>query len=194
MTDGIRHRALTHATVRSALVVDWPSTRLHTRQQLAAYAMAGMRGLQIADTVELDDSDPLPTAKFIRLLVDAAGVGLRAFWCGTVARPLTAQLRHLDPPRSRSGVPAWPVPRRPLLTMRRGPGFVQVEDLRVTPTARYVISEPAAVSVLRTLETPGPAPDERALATLQGLAAGGLVLQLRDTWVTVAVRFGYARA
>lgn len=187
----------TATTSRSTLLARHDPDEGHTRDALAARARHGMRGLLIERAVRLDAAEPVATARFLHLLVEAAGVGLRVYWEGGLDGVPAGPLRHLDPPR-KNGVPLWAVPAGPLLTVRRGPDFVAVEDAR-DPGAprRSVLPDLPYGELLRRYAAPtAPRPaDRRGLAALE---AQDLVLRLggpgEELCLTLPVRFAYARS
>jgi hypothetical protein len=182
------------APVRSRLLREWTPHTPYTRGDLAACAQAGMRGLRIAERVRLDAEEPERTLGFVRLLIDAAGVGLRVYWQGTYDGVPERLLRHLDPPRDELGRPAWPVPPAPLLTVRHGPGFVQIDDLRTERPGRYVVPGEPYGQVLAAFAGPSRAASPEEATALEALAGRDLVLPLGGLHLSLPVRFKYARA
>ncbi|NYV73723.1 DUF5825 family protein [Streptomyces sp. UH6] len=182
---------------RSTLLVPHSPEEPCGRDALAAMARSGMRGLLVERPVRLSTTTAAATARFLHLLVEAAGAGLRVYWEGDVGDLPRASLQHLDPPRH-DGVPEWPVPREPLLTHRRGPGFLLLEDLR-DPAAprRWTVPDHPWGRVLRAYATP-TAPDPADREALAVLEAERLVLRLGggDDGLCLAlpVRFAYARS
>ncbi|MFE5792796.1 DUF5825 family protein [Streptomyces sp. NPDC056503] len=182
---------------RSTLLARHDPDEEHDRDALAARARQGMRGLLVERPVRLAADEPAATARFLHLLVEAAGVGLRVYWEGVLDGVPTGPLRHLDPPRE-NGVPLWAVPPGPLLTVRRGPDFVTVEDVR-DPAAprRSVVPDLPYGQLLRRYAAPtAPRPsDRRHLAELE---ARHLVLRLggpdAELCLALPVRFAYARS
>ncbi|MFF2779585.1 DUF5825 family protein [Streptomyces sp. NPDC058052] len=185
------------ATRRSTLLARHDPDESPTRDTLASHARHGMRGLLIERPVRLAAAEPVAAARFLHLLVEAAGVGLRVYWEGTLDGVPAGPLRHLDPPRQ-NGTPLWPVPPGPLLTVRRGPDFVTVEDMR-DPGAhrRSTVPDQPYGELLRRYAVPTAPrpPDRRGLAELE---ARGLVLRLggpgEELCLALPVRFAYARS
>ncbi|MEU6158459.1 DUF5825 family protein [Streptomyces sp. NPDC047130] len=182
---------------RSTLLVPHSPEEPCGRDALASMARSGMRGLVVDRPVRLSTTTAAATARFLHLLVEAAGAGLRVYWDGDIGDLPQASLQHLDPPRH-EGVPAWPVPREPLLTHRRGPGFLLLEDLR-DPAAprRWTVPDHPWGRVLRAYATP-TAPDPADREALAVLEAQHLVLRLGDgdggLCLALPVRFAYARS
>lgn len=178
---------------RSVLLRSCSPDDVHGRETFARWARDGMRGIHVDRPVRLSTSEPAATARFLRLLTEAAGTGLRVYWEGETGDVPAGLLHHLDPPRAEGG-PAWPVPPAPLLTLRRGPGFVVVEDLREERSARrYTVPDDPYGVLLRRYAEPG-IPDPSDLSGLAVLEKEGLVLALGEVHVALPVRYAYARA
>ena len=179
---------------RSTLLVTCSPEDDHDRGTLAAWARSGMRGLMMDRPVRLSTAAPAATARFLRLLTEAAGTGLRVYWEGDTGDVPIELLHHLDPPRN-DGTPVWPVPPAPLLTLRRGPGFMVVDDLRVpgAPRRYNVPDRPYGQLLRKYAEPTAPDPDDRR--ALDHLVKERLVLRLGDErCLALPVRFAYARA
>jgi hypothetical protein len=147
--------------------------------------------------MSLDSQSAETAARHLAFLREAAGVGLRVAWRGRFEGIATGPFHHLDPPRDRHGSAAWPVPRRPLLTLRRGPGFVLVEDHRQAVTERTLVDDPEQVRALTDPEY-GCIAAERLTrdqaAAVRTLANAGLFAAIGTVWTALPVRFRYARA
>ncbi|MCC9743067.1 DUF5825 family protein [Streptomyces sp. MNU89] len=180
-------------TTRSSLLVPCSPEDAPGRETLAAWARSGMRGLVINRPVRLSTTDPAATARFLHLLTEAAGTGLRVYWEGGTGDVPAELLHHLDPPRGDAG-PAWPVPPAPLLTLRRGPGFVVVDDLRdARAPRRHTVPDRPYGHLLRAYAAPA-APDPGDRRALAHLAKERLVLALGPGHcLALPVRFAYAR-
>ncbi|MFP8883828.1 DUF5825 family protein [Streptomyces mangrovi] len=187
---------MTQTANRRSLFLDRPPGVVQTRDELVMIVRSGMRGFRLTEPLHLTPEDPNAATAHLAFLRDAAGVGLRVIWRGTVTGLPVSRLTHLDPPRSAEGAMVWPVPRRPLLTVRHGPGYVLVEDSRDVGVRRFVLDAPDEVRALlepalsRVEES---ALDHRDLAAISSLAERGLFLRVGTTWLALPVRFRYAR-
>ncbi|WNO67454.1 DUF5825 family protein [Streptomyces sp. AM2-3-1] len=170
---------------------------VYTREQLVSLARAGVRGFRFTAPVALTADDPMAAARHLSALRDAAGVGLRTIWQGSVTGIPTDLLHHLDPPRGSDRALLWPVPRGPLLTLRHGPAYLQVEDHRGGAGMRRVLID--APHQVRVLSEPHlSCADESELsddelAGIRALADQGLFLRIGSVWFALPVRFRYAR-
>ncbi|WP_157846285.1 DUF5825 family protein [Streptomyces anulatus] len=182
---------------RHGLFMGWVPGTVCTRHQLVPIARSGFRGLRVQGFMKLDSKSPEAAAHHLAFLREAAGVGLRVAWRGQLEGIITDPFHHLDPPRDQQGSAAWPVPRRPLLTLRRGPGFVLVEDHRQAATERTLIEDPDQVRALTDPQY-GCVADERLTrdqsAAVRALADAGLFAAIGAVWTALPVRFRYARA
>lgn len=178
---------------RSSLVAPWDQVATYTRSDLAALAQSGLRGLRVDRPVHLSVTQPTETVRFVALLIDAASVGLRMHWRAEEIAIEPALLAHLDPPVDADGTPAWPVPPAPLLVVRYGPGFVQLDDLRAGRVDRRVLSDEPYGRLLRRYASPRRA-HRTDLAALGRMCDSGLALSCGDFRLALPVRFRYARA
>ncbi|MFD9123320.1 DUF5825 family protein [Kitasatospora sp. NPDC059571] len=173
----------------------WEAGRPCDRARLVALARSGLRGLRLTDFTTLDSGDPKAAAQHLTMLCEAAGVGLRVSWRGEIAGIPWQPLCHLDPPRGRDGVTAWPIPRTALLLMRLGPGFVLVEDRREGAVRRVFLDDPAQVRMLTTADLGYVAADRLSpedSAAVGALAERQLFTAVGDLWVRLPVRFRHA--
>ncbi|MFG3284429.1 DUF5825 family protein [Streptomyces sp. NPDC048111] len=182
---------------RKGLFMAWEPGAPHTRDRLVPVARTGARGFRVNGFLRLGPEHPDLTADHLAFLRDAAGVGLRVAWRGRLEGIDHTPLRHLDPPRDEEGKPAWPVPPRPLLTLRRGPGFVLVEDNRDGTIRRTVVDRPGEVAALVTPELGRVREDHLAPAaarSVRALAEQGFFASVCGHWLALPVRFRYARS
>lgn len=185
------------APTRRGLFAPWEPGMPHTRDLLVQVARTGARGFRVSGVLRLGPDTAATTADYLAFLRDAAGVGLRVSWRGSLEGISHAPFRHLDPPRDDSGKAAWPVPPRPLLTLRRGPGFVLIEDSRDGRMRRTVVDRPDRIAVLVEPGLGCIADDGLDADTgraVRALADLGLVAAVGDHWLTLPVRFRYARS
>ncbi|WP_380282761.1 DUF5825 family protein [Kitasatospora purpeofusca] len=173
-----------------------PATR-YAREELVALARSGIRGFRLTEPVVLTADAPEAAARHLCALRDAAAVGLRTIWQGTLQGIPTTPLHHLDPPRGKDRALLWPVPRGPRLTLRHGPGYLQIEDRRAdTGVRRLLIDSPDEVRVLRDPALSCAAEPELSgddLAAVRSLAERGLFMRIGTVWFALPVRFRYAR-
>ncbi|MFF8378529.1 DUF5825 family protein [Streptomyces sp. NPDC015661] len=182
---------------RGLFVPRHPAAR-YSRDELVTLARSGVRGFRLTEPVTLTADAPETAARHLCALRDAAAVGLRTIWQGTLQGIPTAQLHHLDPPRGADRTLLWPVPHGPRLTLRHGPGYLQVEDRREGNTVRrFLIDSPQEVRALSEpalscVAEPELSPDD--LAAVRSLADRGLFLRIGTVWFALPVRFRYARS
>ncbi|MGC4804659.1 DUF5825 family protein [Micromonospora sp. DT233] len=196
--DTLRGRAATGGPEgRRGLIVSRPPDLPYTRGDLVALVRAGIRGIRLTGRTHLTSSAPEAATRHLCFLRDAAGVGLRVVWHGSVEGLPVDPLAHLDPPRVPDAAPVWPVPTRPLLTMRHGPGYVLVEDRRAPDgisrtlydgNEARLLMDPAMARVVEADLT------RAELAAVGILAERGLFLKIGQIWCALPVRFRYARA
>ncbi|MFJ9444305.1 DUF5825 family protein [Kitasatospora sp. NPDC101235] len=181
---------------RGLFVPRHPATR-YARDELVTLARSGIRGFRVTEPVRLTAEAPEAAARHLCALRDAAAVGLRTIWQGTLQGIPTAPLHHLDPPRGEDRALLWPVPLGPRLTLRHGPGYLQVEDRRGgTGVHRLLIDSPNEVRVLRDPAMSCVAEAELSrhdLAAVRSLADRGLFMRIGTVWFALPVRFRYAR-
>jgi hypothetical protein len=137
---------------------------------------------------------PRQTADFIAWLRDRMSEGLVARWHGEVIPSLTGPaLHHLPPPQDDDdAIGVWRSRfRLGLCYYRRGPGFIQIKDVRdPSASAAFVLDDPLLIRVftrcLVPTRMPEVAPDERG--AIEALLAEGLMLQLEDLVVILPYR------
>lgn len=189
--------AETASPARRGLFLPWEPGSPHTRDRLVPVARTGVRGFTVAGFLRLGPGSSRTAADHLAFLRDAAGVGLRVSWRGRLEGIPDAPFRHLDPPRDESGKPAWPVPPRPLLTLRRGPDFVLIEDHRDGSPRQTVVDRPGQV---RALVDPALGCvsdgelDAGTAESVRSLADSGFFAAVGEHWLALPVRFRYARS
>ncbi len=168
-----------------------------TRDELVVVARAGMRGLRLSGFLELGAHVPVATARHLDFLREAAGVGLRVLWRGTLDTIPVEPFRHLYPPSGEDGAKPWPIPRRPMFTLRRGPGFVLVDDFRNGSLVRSYVDDPDEVRLLVDRTRSCVAHDELSPAedaAVRKLAERAMFTPIGPMWLALPVRFRYARS
>jgi hypothetical protein len=176
------------------LAVTYHVGRYPSRVEMSLQVRHGMRVLRLEGTGRVSGSDAIGSADLVSCLREAAGVGFRVEWHGSVDGVNTAQLRHLSPPLDTRGYPAWPVPEYPFLTLRRGPGFVRVFNLLSSSTQCLEFREDALV---RALSQPCYAQicvtelDEEMMSAVDRLTQLGMYLSLDKMRVLLPVRCGF---
>ncbi|MFG2121003.1 DUF5825 family protein [Streptomyces sp. NPDC048710] len=182
---------------RKGLFAAWEPGSPHTRDRLVPVARTGARGFRVTGFLRIGLHSPEQAADHLAFLRDAAGVGLRVSWRGSLDGIPDDPFHHLDPPRDESGKAAWPVPARPLLTLRRGPGFVLVEDGRDGTLTQTIVDRPDWVAALTEPRLGCVADDAlspEAARSVRALADQGLFAAIGDHWLALPVRFRYARS
>jgi uncharacterized protein DUF5825 len=155
---------------------------------VAAIVGAGACVLRLTSAVCLTSDDPQATLAVIRLLRDAAALGVKVAWRGTVGDGVDPGLLvHLDPPELSAGEPEaeaitdWRRRHQPgLCYFRLGPDFVFVKDVRVPgSSSRFRLD--GMVDAFRALE---PVVEVASLDT----AASALLTDLDEE--RLVLRFG----
>jgi len=144
----------------------------------------------VAEPVALSAADPARTLAFLAWLRDQHTAATGVTWQATIDPAFDpAPLHHLQPPDPTGPMPAtlarWRAAHRPALCYyRRGPGFIQVKDVRRAGAgARFVLDHPALVATFdRCLEpTRLDTLDADHLRSARALADEHLVLVV-DGW------------
>jgi Family of unknown function (DUF5825) len=167
-----------------------------SRAELVALARSGLRGLLVTGFLDLDVDGPAVITGHLDFLREAAGVGLRILWRGDLRALPVRHLSHLDPPRGISGFSAWPTPQRQMFTLRCGPGFVLVNDMRGGSLDRFCVSDPDEVRMLADPSRSCVASSElnqSESSAVARLAARDMFAAIGDMWLALPVRFRYAR-
>jgi hypothetical protein len=151
------------------------------------------RAIHLHDEVQLSAEADAATVAVVRLLREAASVGVPVHWHGGVGDGVDpAALAHLAPPApsadEATGVTAWRERYRPgLCYYRLGPGFVFVKDVRAEgPGARFRLGLDDPVETMRGLERAVEIADAdpALVAALDSLDAEGLILRIGG-WATL---------
>ena len=105
---------------------------------LATLEAQELRSVQVLPSQNLSVDRAVSTLAFLRLLRDAMSQGVAITWRGSIdPRIDTSLLHHLPPPtRCSPAFDDWRSSHRPgLCYYRRGPGFVNVKDVRSAEAA-----------------------------------------------------------
>lgn len=152
----------------------------------------GARAIKVGAPVLLSADEPRPTLALIRLLRDAASVGIPVAWNGGVGAGVDARLLiHLSPPGPLADedtsvtVATWRHHYQPgRCYYRMGPGFVFIKDVRweAESAARFRLERDDVEDVFQSLEKVVDVPtlDASTSEVLDDLAGEHLVLQLDD--------------
>lgn len=145
------------------------------------------RTIEVGREQRLSPDAAASSVALVRLLREAASVGIPVRWRGSFADGVdVAALVHLAPPapsvEEAAAVTAWRERHRPgLCYYRLGPGFVFVKDVRADgPGARFRLGLEDAPTTMHSLEgvvrvaDAGPA----VVGALDGLGGEGLVFRL----------------
>jgi hypothetical protein len=157
---------------------------------VATLGAQGLRALQIRTPQHLSVDRAPSTLAFVRLLRDAMSLGVATNWHGSIDSRLDPYLlHHLPPPTDcNPAFDNWRSRHRPgLCYYRRGPGFVNVKDLRFADAAvRFSIDvddhDGDGDDPITALEgvCAVPALSRRGRSLLDELADQRLALQLGD--------------
>ncbi len=166
----------------------WSASGEVSRPELARLAGLGYRGLMIAGTQRLAQTDAEATVRLIWLLREAAACGLGVWWLCDGPVPATPELHHLSPPvLAQGGQLGWR--RSARLTLRLGPGFAVIEDQRFGPWTRRVISNDLTLAALTAADRPyEPPADSHDRQVLAELVQRSLVLSVGRMFISLAVR------
>lgn len=153
-------------------------------------ANVGTRAIQLGER-------PDETAHFIAELRDHMSAGKYLQWRGTVTPSVaTESLWHLPPPASTAPdgaerIKAWQTRFRPgLCYFRRGPGFVQIRDIRFPAAASYTIDDEALLRIFTDCLEPRMLAEltQREREGVELLLSENLALRVGDHVVTIPYR------
>ncbi|MFC0529787.1 DUF5825 family protein [Phytohabitans kaempferiae] len=126
----------------SPMWIEWPSHLGRRVADLEAAAREGRRGVLVGEPVEVTPDGDAGAAAFVALLRESARLGLAIRWRGSVRGIPHELVRHLSAPYvGQTGRFTWRRPGRVGLRLRRGPGFLTVEDRRYGPVRRTVVPD-----------------------------------------------------
>lgn len=154
---------------------------------VAALALDGVRSLRVEGAPALDDQHAAATVALVRLLREAASVGLPVEWSGAFGTGLDlTALVHLAPPAPSGDeapeISRWRERHRPgLCYYRLGPGFVFVKDVRGAGDGarfRVDLDDPAATLGAVEAVVDVSTADASTLESLDALDREHLVLKL----------------
>jgi hypothetical protein len=147
-------------------------------------------------------ADEPAAARFIAWLRDRMSAGERVRWSGDLPPSFdTASLHHLQPPVTTGRTPpsqaitAWQASFRPALYYyRKGPGFIQIKDVRDPAAAvRITLNDPTHILVFERCQQP-LRPSELSAEEREALAQltqAGLLLQLGEHLTTAPYRMSH---
>ncbi|TDD87139.1 DUF5825 family protein [Actinomadura rubrisoli] len=143
----------------------------------------------MSDWVRLG-AEPAQTLSFLAWLRDRLSQGTIVRWRGTVAPSLAGHaLYHLPPPGDGEETADWRSRfRLGLCYYRRGPGFIQIKDVRDPgDSATFLLDEPVLVQTFTRCLAPrslaGAEPAERE--AIEALVDARLLLRLDDLVMTL---------
>lgn len=167
----------------------WPSHLRRSVADLEAVARQRLRGVVVGEPVHLAPEADTGAAVFLALLRESAGLGLVVRWRGSVSGIPHALVRHLSAPYDGpAGHFAWRRPRAAGLRLRRGPGFLTIEDRRFGPVRRTLVPEhDERFAALCPPATAGLLPEVDPAAGAR-LCSEGLAVVIGGRLVTLPVR------